>query len=170
MKKWVVLIVGVIALAVTLGYYFRPSEVLYTNLKQGVSFSYPRAYELKERQIDFRHFAVILTKKGEQIPVNGEGPTSLVLDIYEGVDSPTLAEWLRNDEHSNYKLARGKLTLLLVDDVPGLSYAWDGLYRGLTVAVLKDRKVYAFSGTYNSVTDQIRKDFDVMMTSAKFLK
>jgi hypothetical protein len=86
----------------------------YSNDEYGISFVYPKGYVLEERNFpgsDMRkHHGIVLTlEKDLPPPVQGEGPVSINIDIYQNnLDSQTAEQWIRNSSDSNLKLGDGK--------------------------------------------------------------
>lgn len=137
----------------------------YANETYGLTFDYPNYYRVDEREVgngERGHWSVVLVDaRLPEPPVGGEGPTTINVDIYQNnLDKQTVEEWVKNTNDSNFKLSPdGKLESFTFGGAPALSYTWDGLYRGETVAVAKGDYIYAFSVTTITPEDEIRRDF-----------
>lgn len=137
----------------------------YFSTTTALSFNYPSHYRLTERDLSTparQHYYLILTDgRLPEPPVGGEGPTAISIEIYQNnLDQQTIKDWVVGTDQSNYKLSPdGRLTEFTFDGWPAVSYEWDGLYRGETVAVATPKYVYAFSVTTLAPTDDIRRDF-----------
>jgi len=150
----------------------------YSNSMSGLSFSYPSRYYLVEREVgnaERRHYQILLVDDTPQnrdliagkIP-GTEGPIAVTVDIYQNnLDKMTTEEWVTGTNDSNYKLGSGATTSVNIGGLQGLSYTWDGLYQGQTVAVANSKNVYAFSATYNSLEDHTIKDLPLILTTVK---
>ncbi len=147
----------------------------YASRDLGFSFAYPHTYALEER--DMRnsqdatlHFATItLTDKvaAANIPVGGEGPPSITIDVFANDHrQPTLEAWVKRATSSNFRLSPdGALAPVRFAGIDGLSYAWDGLYRGESVAFPHGDHVIIASVTSLTPEDAIRADFQQMLAS-----
>lgn len=148
----------------------------YENAQFGISFNYPDNYVLSEQDIGNQgervHHALSLMKKSDtiNIPLNGEGPTAITLDIYgNGIDKQGIEHWIRNTSASNFKLSANQvLSTSTVSGVMAYAYTWDGLYRGDSVVLSKGQNIYMFSVTYMDSAAPIRDDFAALLASIKF--
>lgn len=138
----------------------------YTSEKYGVSFSYPSSYTLSERDAEGsamreHHTITLIATADLPLPVAGEGPPAITIDIYQNdLDALTTENWIRNSAESNFKLSpEGRLASTTIDAKPALSYRWSGLYEGTTIALAQPRWIYAFSVTYLEPGAPIVQDF-----------
>jgi len=152
-------------------------EKTYSSETHGVSFTYPGDYFLTERDPAQNHHAIIII---EDTPSNRdivegrgpatEGPTAITVDIYTAPSGQTLESWVRTSPQSNFHLSPD--TNLISGELqgnPAFTYRWSGLYEGDSAVVLKNGKIYMFSGTYLTQEDRIRDDFIDVLQSVRFL-
>jgi hypothetical protein len=148
----------------------------YSNDEYGISFVYPKGYVLEERNFpgsDMRkHHGIVLTlEKDLPPPVQGEGPVSINIDIYQNnLDSQTAEQWIRNSSESNFKLGDGKISTTTISGFPAFSYRWSGLYEGTTVVTSRPDWIYSFSVTYLEMGEEIIQDFVEVRKNVKILK
>ena len=150
----------------------------YTNTSYGVSFEYPAHYFLTEREVgngERHHYLVMLVEDTEfnRDLIAGkilgtEGPIAITLDIYQNnLDKLTAEMWMKNTSESNFKLGNGSYDVGIAGGLQVVSYLWDGLYRGKTVAIANDNNVYAFTATYNADSDMTIRDLDQLLGTVK---
>ncbi len=150
-------------------------SVQYVNETYGLTFSYPDTYVLSERDAEGNamraHHTIVLMDKNDaaSIPANGEGPTTISIDIFgNGIDKQTVEAWIKNSSNSNFKLSIDDvLASTTLSGVPGFSYTWDGLYRGESTVVSNSDDILMFSVTYRDSTDVIREDFRSLLRSTE---
>lgn len=137
----------------------------YSNDVYGISFSYPSDYILSERDTvasDSQNYHQIglINKKDIPLPVSGEGPTAIILDIYKNnVNKYSAESWARNAKESNLKLGEGRISTTTISGLAALSFRWSGLYEGTTIVLAKPDFVYTFNVTYLEMGGQIIQDF-----------
>lgn len=141
---------------------------LYANGTYGMSFPYKAEYLLSEGErgtLQSPHYAIVLThEKDADLPLGGEGPTTISIDIYPNAPNPkSLEAWLVTQSESNFALSPGELVETMVSGEPALMYRWSGLYEGETTAVLHDGNVVLISVTYLSPDDQIVSDYQSLL-------
>lgn len=142
-----------------------PEMQQYASAEYGISFSYPDTYVLTERDapgsaLRKHHIIVLMRKEDLPLPVNGEGPPAITIDIYQNnLDQQETEQWIRNTSASNFKLGSGDLASTTVSGLPALSYRWSGLYEGTTVALARPDWVYTFSVAYLEMGASIVQDF-----------
>lgn len=147
----------------------------YLSVKYGLSFSYPTSYVLSEMDAPGsgmrEHHAITLTRKEDlPLPVDGEGPPMITVDIYQNnLDKQTTEQWIRNTSASNFKLGEGRLASLTVSGLPALSYRWSGLYEGTTIVTAQPNWVYVFTVTYLEMGAPIVQDFVAIRDSVQIL-
>ena len=144
----------------------------YANASYGISFAYPDTYVLEEREVgnaERYHFAITLMDRiaSENIPQNGEGPTSITIDIFQNnLDKLSTEAWVKGNSNSNFKLsADGLLTSTTVAGREALHYTWDGLYRGESTVFAHKDNIVMLSVTYLSPTDTIVSNFANVLAS-----
>lgn len=148
----------------------------YDNATFGLSFTYSGTYELQERNEsrtgERLHHSITLVRKSDlPLPKNGEGPTTITIDIHQNnVDHQSTELWIRNDSRSNFKLGDGELLQTTIGGQQALSYRWSGLYEGMTVAVARDTWIYAFSVTYMDINDPIVADFAALRNTVSLTR
>ncbi len=174
MNKPLIALVMVILLVGLAYLYLVPAGEPVISLKTYVSssgdltFNYPADYVLEERaaaggERGEQHLTLI--QESELKSGASEGPTSITIDIYQNdLDKLTTEQWIKNDARSNFKLSPdGKLSSTPLSRRVALTYIWDGLYRGETVALATNKNVYAFSVTTLTAEDQIKSDFEALL-------
>ncbi len=149
-----------------------PTTQSYQSSVYGLSFTYPDTYVLIERDEGTgeraRHVIVLMDKDdAANVPQNGEGPTTITIDIFDNrIDAIALESWIKNTSASNYKLSPDQeLASTSVSGAPGLSYVWDGLYRGESTVIAHKNDIVMFSVTYMDSTAQIRDDFRSLLST-----
>lgn len=172
MKKTLIFLVAVAALvAIALYFYDRvrtqtPTEGMktYHSEKYGLTFEYPERYYLEEREEgngEREHHVIILTDDTEENRAvregeapGREGPIAITVDVYQNdLDMLTAEEWMKNNSRSNFKLSDGAYDTPVINNLSGVSYRWDGLYLGRTLAFANNKYVYAFTATYMNPND-----------------
>lgn len=140
---------------------------LYANGTYGISFPYSDAYLVSEGERgtpQHPHYAIVLTHKDDvTLPVGGEGPTTITIDIYDVDSLTTLEQWLATTPESNLGLGSGKTIPLVVGEQDALTYRWSGLYEGITTVLLHNERIVTLTVTYLSPEDQIIKDYQVLV-------
>ena len=174
MKPAVLGIVIILALLITGAFFYggnllmppqqeATNQNLYANGVYGIAFQYPSRYLLAEQEVEAGHYTITLIEEADAVlPENGEGPTAITIDIYEGND--LLTDWLAT-ANSNFNLGDGTHASTSVSGTEALSYRWSGLYEGETTAFLHNGNVIAVSVTYMSREDTIRADYYALLAS-----
>lgn len=147
---------------------------LFSSPAMGLAFSYGEAYEATttEHGTDERMWhTVVLLPKGYKAPEGGEGPPAITVSDFPNPEHLSLEEWVLGDARSNWKLAAqdGGLGSTTVAATPGLMYLHSGLYETDAVAVARGDKVYLFEAGWQTPEDQIRKDFDTLLSTVTWL-
>jgi hypothetical protein len=142
----------------------------YISSEYGFSFTKPEGYNIVEATSpsDRRHSIVMSRMQDSIIPVDGEGPTAITIDIFPNPQATSAATWVRANTISNFNISTTPLKETSVSGASAVSYEWDGLYKGRSVAFMHNGSVILISGTYNVVADQIYNDFDKVIQSFKF--
>ena len=146
------------------------SQQTYSNEASGITFSYPLNYALSESDVGSgkaQHHNVILVDKSATKSVkDGEGPPAITLDIYLNSEDIELKDWLQRHPESNYATAlSGTYATTTVSGAEAAAYSWDGLYQGLSVAVVHRASVLLFSATFITPEDATRKDLAGVISS-----
>lgn len=151
-----------------------PTVRAYENATYGIRFSYPDTYVVTEHDQgtgERSHRTIVLMDKiaAANIPQNGEGPTAIRIDVFgNGIDTLSVEQWVKNTSFSNYKLSPDeKLETATVSGKNGLTYTWDGLYRGESTVVSNTDTIFMFSVTYIDSTDPIRGDFAALLANVR---
>lgn len=145
----------------------------YVNAEYGLSFAYPSSYVLSEMDAEgsgmrLYHIITLIRKADLPLPINGEGPPSITIEVYQNnLDKQTTEGWIRNTSASNFKLGEGLLASTTISGFPALSYRWSGLYEGTTIALAQEHWVYALTVTYLEIGAPIVQDFVVLRDSIR---
>lgn len=138
-------LVALVLIVLGIFLYFERETPDYTSEAYGFSFSYPEGYLITEGVAGSDHYAIRLVKEEDAIPPeNGEGPTSITIDIYTN-NTLSLSEWVTTSNLSNFSLGDKISTPTNVSGVSAVSYRWSGLYEGETTAFLHKENVVAVS-------------------------
>lgn len=147
----------------------------YSSPEYGIEFRYPSSYQLTERDLpgssQRRHHVVTLMRITDlPAPQGGEGPPAISIEMIQNdLDDLTTEEWIKNSSASNFKQSvDGKLSSTTIAGQQSLTYTWDGLYRGDTTAIARPSYVYAFTSTYLTPEDGIRRDFEDILRTVVF--
>ncbi len=154
-----------------------PSLKFYQSDAFKISFSYPDRLYLQERIGTGRPGERLVLVLVEDTPGNRdliegrsplatEEPPSITIDVFQNTKGLTADEWAKED--ANWAMGSRELRPVVVGDVSGISFFWDGLYSGKTAIVTQDRLVYALSVTWITPDDLLIKDFDALLDSIKF--
>lgn len=141
------------------------NERVYSSPDYPITFRYPDSYVLEERDnpgsAERLHHTITLARRDDlPPPQGGEGPPSISIDFYQNnLDQLSTEAWIRNSNNSNFKLSNQVLATTTLAGYIARAYTWDGLYRGDTVALAREDFVIAFSVTYLTLEDDIRRDF-----------
>lgn len=145
----------------------------YSNPSFGIAFSYGDSYVLSEHesgnQGEREHHTIVLMEKTDasDMPVNGEGPPTITIDIFgNGIDKLPAETWIQNTSASNFKLSPdGVLATTSAAGMNAYTYTWDGLYRGRSVVFAHGTNVFMLSVTSIDTSDRIREDFSTLLSS-----
>lgn len=151
-----------------------PQAGTYSSEEYGLSFAYPDSYQLTEHDAeggapDGHHAIILMPRSALPLPEAGEGPPSIIIDIYRNNRNSLSTEaWIRNSPRSNFALSGEQtLTSVTLDGKPALSYRWSGLYDGTTIAIARPEWVYAFTVTYREPGADIVQDFVALRESVR---
>jgi len=131
----------------------------YDSATYGISFMYPPGFVLEEREVgngERRHYAITIRREVDAtLPVNGEGPTGVTIDLYQNdIDQQSVVAWMNGASVSNFKLGPGTYATTSVDGVESFTYRWSGLYEGETTAFMHRAAIVAVSGTFMTPDDE----------------
>lgn len=151
-----------------------PTVQIYDSAAYGLRFSYPESYVLTEHDAgsgERTHHTIVLmdSTAAANLPIGGEGPPAISIDIFgNDIDALPVEAWIKNTSASNYKLSTDQtLTPATVGGSAGLSYTWDGLYRGESTVIAHGDNILMLSGTYMDSTDAIRTDFSELLRTVQ---
>lgn len=139
--------------------------LLYSSDIYGISFSYPSNYVLGEQDIatsDLQkyHEISLIDKNDLPVPINGEGPPAITIDLYKNdINEYTAEGWANNSKQSNLKLGEGRIATTSISGFPAISFRWSGLYEGTTIVLSKTSFIYTFNVTYLEIGAPIIQDF-----------
>lgn len=181
-----VMIIGILGAALVGGFFFMKEQPTpevseqksadleqYSNAAYGLAFAYPATYVLNEIDAegsDMRahHIITLMRKADLPLPVDGEGPPSITIEVYQNnLDKQTTEGWIRNTSASNFKLGEGRLASTTISGLPALSYRWSGLYEGTTIVRAEQNWVYVFTVTYFEMGAPIVQDFAEIRESVR---
>jgi hypothetical protein len=177
MTRKTLYLIGVIAL-ILVGLYLifasRTGEVesetnLYSRAEYGITFEVPDGYRVMEMSYGAsnRHSIILSKADISTIPEGSEGPTAISFDIFTEPSSETIEGWVRDNNISNFNLNGGSFERVSVDDTSAISYNWDGLYRGRSIAFIHRDNVVIVSGTYLEEGDDVYLAFDRVVSSIR---
>jgi hypothetical protein len=186
-QKRVWLVVGIVAILALVGafhYYKRSQQVVtpteavtsivYSNVADGVTFSYPSTYALETHELDIEGMKgkyLTLTPADIELPDAGEGPPGITIEIFENKKRISLEKWLESNTHGTSALAsHWKPDEQVVGGEKGITYTASGLYESDNIAVSHGEKIYVFSASWATRDDQTLKDLQSVLTSVQFIK
>ena len=151
----------------------------YRGATSTITFNYPSTYHLAEADVSTPQRRRYLVTLMEDTPENKavrdgtapprEGPIAITVTSYQNdLDNTPLSTWVTGTLDSNWKLGTGTHATTTVGGIPALSYDWDGLYRGHTIAVAYGGYIHAFTVTSMEPTDHILTVFDELMETVTF--
>ena len=142
----------------------------------GITFDYPSTYTLTQSDVkDYENpknnhhaITIIETKSLEATPVNGEGPTSITVNIYPNSANEGVLSWVKNMSQSNFNLSADKKTYdAQVGGTGAVAYTWDGLYLGNSFALSHRGYIFVLSSTYITPEDSILGVFTEVLKSVQ---
>lgn len=173
--------IAVATAAVLVGYFFWQNSFAvipvasmpHYSSEDGVSFMYPDTYELSmhvegngERSWNF----LVLLPKGYVPPEAGEGPPSISMGVFPNPEGLSVEQWVKGDGRSNWKLIVDDRASrpMIVGGKAALWYHYSGLYETDSVAVAYGEKIFLFSVGWLDPQDQIRLDFNNLVSGVQF--
>lgn len=168
MKKSILTILGLLVILGVILFFTQkktlvveePVSSTYTSEKYGISFEVPEGYTLSESERGSAHrghYSIVMIKNEDlPAPENGEGPTSINIDIYQNnIDQQTLPAWFHGTNNSNSKLtATQSYASTTVAGKEAIAYRWSGLYEGETIAFRHNGNIVALTVTYMDEQDK----------------
>ncbi len=104
----------------------------------------------------------------DRSPDGREGPPSLTIYVFNQNDTD-LMMWL--EEKANFTNYRDQETQdVKVGGQEALQYQWEGLYKGRSIVVPYEGKIYFFVANYNELSDGRLEDFDALLKTVSFSK
>lgn len=147
----------------------------YSSAAYGIEFRYPSSYELVERDLpgsaQRRHHVITLMRIADlPVPQESEAPPAITIEMIQNdLDDLTTEGWIKASGASNFKQSiDGRLSSTTIAGQQALSYTWDGLYRGDTTAIARPAYAYAFTVTYLTPEDGIRRDLGGILQTVVF--
>lgn len=146
----------------------------YANDGLGLSFTFPAGYLLAEEDANtptHRKHHITLIREEDAVPVvaGGEGPTAITIDVDQDLSRTApyddVLSIVQSTSVYNFQLGDGTYERTSVDGTPAVHYTWSGLYQGETTAFIHNGQVILLSVTYMSPSDQIRTDYQNLLSS-----
>ncbi|MEN9552072.1 MAG: hypothetical protein RI935_449 [Candidatus Parcubacteria bacterium] len=143
----------------------------------GVSFLYPAAYgEMMKSEsnaqpgqpniVIFENTDSAKAFFSNTATVPGEAPPTITLHVYQKTSTEDTDTFLR--KASPYIFSKGAGRPIVLNNKEALSYTWDGLYKGDSVAFTRGDTVYLFSVTYITTNDPIVKAYENIVNQLEF--
>ncbi len=196
MKKNAIVLVIILAVVIGGAYYYsidqktdredkmmkdKDSVMMDQDKDLGLSFDHtvvPNNYILEEAPLSVNddknlEKAYLLLRKADKeeldrSPDGREGPPSMTIYVFNG-DDVDLTTWLQ--EKSGFTNYSGQETQdVTVGEQKALQYQWEGLYKGRSIAVPYDGKIYFFVANYSELSDGRLGDFDTLLNTVSFSK
>ncbi|HVT75204.1 MAG TPA: hypothetical protein VHD69_02220 [Candidatus Paceibacterota bacterium] len=145
---------------------------IYSSSQFGISFLYPRAYTLDERDVGptapLHRVIAFRSQDAAPTPVNGEGQPGITFEFIENEPVEMDAEtFIRDKPASNWNIATSAMTPKIYDGISGIEYSWSGLYEGRSFVVARRGFIYVFSVTRFDPTDIGPVNFGRIMSTLK---
>jgi len=153
----------------------------YENASYGVSFAYPANYVLTEKNTGnaerARHSIILINQSDFERVQNdikngtpSDGPTAIIIDMFQNdLDKQSVENWIKNTNESNWKLAKSSLASTTLSGTRAFTYSWSGLYEGESMVFAHKNNIFMISVTYFGQTDQIRKDYNDILSSLQLM-
>jgi|GEM_PF-2033668 len=95
-----------------------------------------------------------------------EGPTAITLQVFDNPENQAAGEWIMEHAQTvNYNPDLGRLQPREIAREDGVAYRFTGLYEGDAAAFTAGGKLYLFTVTWMGPNDQIREDFEGVLSS-----
>lgn len=182
--KNILIIIAIIIVAVG-GYYAVKTNkkvvsgetTTFSSKELGFEFNYktgPEGYVLGEMtpatQDGLLKTITLTPTKEVQVtqPQGGEGPATITMYVFENTKKQQPSVWLL--EHKNYSgVQKSEPTEYVVGGANAVRYPADGLYASDNVVVAHGGFIYMFVGNYMDANSQIKKDFQPLLDSVRFI-
>ena len=157
-----------------------PQSATWKDDELGIQFSYamvPSGYVLEERApINAKNnLEKVLTlfraeDKLKEIPIGGEWPPVISISIFTNLQKEQPRSWAdKNTEYSNINLKMGEVIEISVGGKKAIRYTADGLYASENVVALHEDKIYVITGQFIDQGSDIRRDFESVLSSIRFI-
>lgn len=104
-------------------------------------------------------------------PVPTEGPPTITIYVVKNLNKEWPAVWApKNKIFTNMNLQIGELKEDVIGGANAIRYFADGLYRSENVVVAHGENMYVISGMYMDENSLLRKDFEPLLRSIKFIQ
>lgn len=186
-RNFIIVVAGVLIIAAAFWYgkarENAPEPVTmgeYSAQQLGLRFEYrlePDGYTLIEQdQTDstgpIQTLVLVNTKEYEEALASTEpreGPPVITVAVFANPENLSAEVWANsNTQFSLYNLAMNEATTASLGGIEALTYRADGLYPSDTYIVSTNSKIYLISGSYLNPEDQIRRDFEDLLSSIEF--
>lgn len=152
----------------------------YSNPDLGIEFNYrtgPKGYVLQESSpVDKAAGlvkALVLMRAEDAargIPQGGEGPVTLSVHVFTNSAKQRPQAWAdAHTQYSNINLKMGEVAEVVIGGANAIRYKADGLYVSDNVVVAHGDSVYVISGSFLDEGSDIRRDFQPLVDSVKFI-
>ncbi len=145
----------------------------------GIEFEYregPDGYLLEVVDEDpdqpgiVRRLVLVLESEHRQLPEAGEGPPTIGIAAAPNPEGLSPAEWAAgNPGVSNLHLKLTEIDAFELAGASAIRYLADGLYVADTVVATHGGYAYVVSGAYLDADSTIRRDFEPLLQSIRFL-
>jgi hypothetical protein len=99
-----------------------------------------------------------------------EGPPSMSISVYKNTKKQFVRNWAEeNSAFSNINLKRTEIGEVTLSGANAIRYGADGLYVSDNVIAASGDFIYHLSVNYLDENSQIKKDFDSLLSSFKFI-
>ncbi|MFA5996449.1 MAG: hypothetical protein WC790_01865 [Candidatus Paceibacterota bacterium] len=188
-KKMLLILVAVLAVA---GYVLLQTDAAeinpglntqystFSSSELGIEFSYrsgPQGYVLEESapadaQAGLVKVLTLIRAEdaSREMPVGGEGPAIMAVHIFENPQKQWPQMWA--DTHipySNINLKTGDVSETTVGGANAIRYIADGLYASENAVVAHGDSIYVITGQFLDKDSDIRRDFQPLLESIRFI-
>lgn len=151
----------------------------YRNPELGLEFSYrsgPTGYVVQDivsssENNELLH-TFVLIRSGDvgRAPEGGEGPPTITIHVLKNPQKQLPQTWAdAHAQYSNIDLKIGDVVGAIVGGVRAIRYMADGLYVSENAVVAYGDNVYVFSGMFLDEDSDIRRDFEPLLNSVRFI-
>jgi len=139
--------------------------------EDGISFKYPSTYVLSSHtqgNAEYQWDELVLLPGGAVVPQGGEAPPGITMSVFDVPSLISVAQWVKGDARSNYKLSGSALASTTVGGEDALYYTHSGLYEADAVAVRHGTKIFLFEGQWSDAQSPLRQDFANLLDTVQF--